>query len=93
MGLFEHREFLRKPSAPEAPIERSFKRRFSFRIGGRGGDDNTTYQLVFLFGKGSKGRSQEPRTRRVPDAMVSEAEHKEGTIAVILRAPGRELIA
>lgn len=62
-------------------------------VRGSGGDDKTTYQLVFLFGKGRKGRSQEPRTKRVPDAMVSEAEHKEGTIAVIMRAPGRELIA
>ncbi|KAL3182909.1 hypothetical protein MRX96_006709 [Rhipicephalus microplus] len=76
----------------DAPKEEPFKRSLSFGIGGSSGDDKNTYQLMFLFGKGKKGRSQEPGRKLMSDAMLTKTEHDEETIAAVLRAPGRQLI-
>ncbi|KAH8019609.1 hypothetical protein HPB51_020308 [Rhipicephalus microplus] len=73
----------------DAPKEEPFKRSLSFGIGGSSGDDKNTYQLMFLFGKGKKGRSQEPGRKLMSDAMLTKTEHDEETIAAVLRAPGR----
>ncbi|KAH7984618.1 hypothetical protein HPB52_023288 [Rhipicephalus sanguineus] len=89
LGLFEHRGFQRKPSAPDAAKEEPFKRSWSFRIGGSGdgsktkdaspgGNDKSAFLRMFLFGKDkNKGGHQEPGRRRMSDAAVTEAPRKE----------------
>lgn len=92
LGLFERRGSLRKPSPPAASKEESFKRSWSFRIGGGGsggggskpkdaspgGNDKSAFLRMFRFGKDKKKVGhQEPGRRRMSDAAVAEAARKE----------------
>ncbi|KAL1415205.1 hypothetical protein MTO96_006880 [Rhipicephalus appendiculatus] len=103
LGLFERRGPLREPSASDATTEEPFTRSWSFRIGGSDGgsktkdaspdgNDKSAFLRMFRFGKDKKGGHQEPCRRRMQDAMVTKAKRKEKTVAMFLRAPGRQRI-